>query len=81
MERHFDDHLQALKYHLMKMSAMAEVMISDAIKAVVEADGWRRASVAGAAANLDRWLNLAATDHEEVVDLIARISRSRGGAC
>ncbi len=36
MERHFDDHLQALKYHLMKMSAMAEVMISDAIKAVVE---------------------------------------------
>ena len=36
MERHFDDHLQALKYHLMKMSATAEVMISDAIKAVVE---------------------------------------------
>ena len=36
MERHFDDHLQALKYHLMKMSAIAEVMISDAIKAVVD---------------------------------------------
>ncbi len=36
MERHFDDHLQALKYHLMKMSATAEVMISDAIKAVVD---------------------------------------------
>jgi len=36
MERHFDDHLQALKYHLMKMSAIAEVMISDAIKAAVE---------------------------------------------
>jgi phosphate transport system protein len=36
MERHFDDHLQALKHHLMKMSAIAEVMISDAIKAAVE---------------------------------------------
>ncbi len=36
MERHFDENLQALKYHLMKMSAMAEVMIADAIKAVVE---------------------------------------------
>jgi len=36
MERHFDENLQALKYHLMKMSAIAEVMISDAIKAAVE---------------------------------------------
>lgn len=36
MERHFDENLQALKFHLMKMSAIAEVMISDAIKAVVE---------------------------------------------
>lgn len=36
MERHFDENLQALKYHLMKMSATAEVMISDAIKAVVD---------------------------------------------
>ena len=36
MERHFDENLAALKYHLMKMSAIAEVMISDAIKAVVE---------------------------------------------
>jgi len=36
MERHFDENLQALKYHLMKMSALAEVMIADAIKAVVD---------------------------------------------
>ncbi len=36
MERHFDENLQALKYQLMKMSAMAEVMIADAIKAVVD---------------------------------------------
>ncbi|HAS83549.1 MAG TPA: phosphate transport system regulatory protein PhoU [Verrucomicrobia bacterium] len=36
MERHFDENLQALKYQLMKMSALAEVMISDAIKAVVD---------------------------------------------
>jgi phosphate transport system protein len=36
MERHFDENLQALKYQLMKMSALAEVMIADAIKAVVD---------------------------------------------
>lgn len=36
MERHFDENLQALKYQLMKMSGMAEVMIADAIKAVVD---------------------------------------------
>lgn len=36
MERHFDENLQALKYHLMKMSAIAEVMIADAVKAVVD---------------------------------------------
>ena len=36
MERHFDENLQALKYHLIKMSAIAEVMIADAVKAVVE---------------------------------------------
>ena len=52
-----------------------------AISAMVSADGWRRASVAGAANNLDRWLHLAATDHEQVVDLIARLSRSGGRPC
>lgn len=36
MERHFDDSLQALKHQLIKMSAMSEVMIADAVKAVVE---------------------------------------------
>jgi len=36
MERHFDENLQALKYHLMKMSAIAEVMIADAIKALTD---------------------------------------------
>lgn len=36
MERHFHENLQALKHHLMKMSAMAEMMIADAIKAVVD---------------------------------------------
>jgi phosphate transport system protein len=38
MERHFDEQLQALRAHLMKMSALAEVMISDAVKTVVERD-------------------------------------------
>jgi phosphate transport system protein len=36
MERHFDDSLQALKHQLIKMSAMSEVMIADAVKALVE---------------------------------------------
>jgi len=36
MERHFDESLQALKHQLMKMSAMTELMISDAVKAVVD---------------------------------------------
>jgi len=38
MERHFDEQLQELKNHLMKMSALAEVMIADAVKTVVERD-------------------------------------------
>jgi phosphate transport system protein len=41
MERHFDEQLQALKLHLMKMSALAETMIADAVKVLVE----RNASV------------------------------------
>lgn len=38
MERHFDEQLKELKSHLMKMSAMAEVMIADAVRSVVERD-------------------------------------------
>jgi len=38
MERHFDEQLKDLKSHLMKMSAMAEVMIADAVRSVVERD-------------------------------------------
>ena len=38
MERHFDEQLLALRTHLMKMSALAEVMIADAVKTVVERD-------------------------------------------
>ena len=38
MIRHFDEQLQGLKSHLMKMSALAEVMIADAVKSVVERD-------------------------------------------
>ena len=36
MERHFDEQLQTLKLHLIKMSALAETMIADAVKALVE---------------------------------------------
>jgi phosphate transport system protein len=42
MERHFDEHLQALKLQLMKMSALAEGMIADAVTALVD----RKAEVA-----------------------------------
>lgn len=38
MERHFDEQLQGLKPHLMKMSALAETMIGDAVKALVQRD-------------------------------------------
>jgi len=38
MERHFDEQLQVLKNQLMKMSAMAEVMIADAVRSVVDRD-------------------------------------------
>lgn len=36
MERHFDEQLQTLKLQLMKMSALAETMIADAVKVLVE---------------------------------------------
>lgn len=38
MERHFDEELNELKHRLMKMCALAETMIGDAIKALVERD-------------------------------------------
>ncbi len=38
MERHFDEQLQSLKLQLMKMSALAEAMIGDAVKALVDRD-------------------------------------------
>jgi len=38
MERHFDEQLQALKLLLIKMSALAETMIGEAVKALVERD-------------------------------------------
>lgn len=38
MQRHFDEELQALKLQLMKMSALAEAMIGEAVKALVERD-------------------------------------------
>ncbi len=36
MERHFDEQLNELKHQLIKMCALAETMIGDAIKALVE---------------------------------------------
>jgi phosphate transport system protein len=38
MERHFDEHLTTLKHQLIRMCALAETMIGDAIKALVERD-------------------------------------------
>jgi phosphate transport system protein len=38
MERHFDDQLQGLKHQLVKMSALAEAMIADAARALVDRD-------------------------------------------
>jgi phosphate transport system protein len=38
MERHFDEELNDLKHRLMKMCALAETMIGDAIKALVQRD-------------------------------------------
>jgi len=38
MERHFDEELQALKLQLMKMSALAEAMIGEAVRALVDRD-------------------------------------------
>lgn len=38
MERHFDEQLTVLKHTLIKMSALSEAMISDAIRALCERD-------------------------------------------
>ena len=38
MERHFDEQLASLKHQLVKMSALAELMIGDAVRALVERD-------------------------------------------
>ncbi len=38
MERHFDEQLQSLKDQLVRMSALAESMIADAVKVLVERD-------------------------------------------
>ena len=38
MERHFDEQLNELKHQLTKMCALAETMIGDAIKALVQRD-------------------------------------------
>lgn len=38
MQRHFDEELQGLKLQLIKMSALAEAMIGEAVKALVERD-------------------------------------------
>jgi phosphate transport system protein len=38
MERHFDEQLATLKHQLVKMSALAEIMIGDAVRALVERD-------------------------------------------
>ena len=61
MERHFDENLQALKYQLMKMSAMAEVMIADAIKAVVD----RNEAVIGGVYQREEQVNHAQVEIDE----------------
>jgi len=46
MERHFDEQLTALKAQLVKMSALAELMIGDAVKVLVSRDVATAAAVA-----------------------------------
>ena len=46
MERHFDEQLFALKTLLMKMSALAEIMIADSLKVLVNRDDATAAAVA-----------------------------------
>ena len=49
MERHFDEQLMALKQLLLKMSALAEIMISDALKVLVN----RNAASAGEVSRME----------------------------
>jgi glycosyltransferase involved in cell wall biosynthesis len=46
------------------------------IRALFDNPDWRSAAVTRASHNLERWLALAAEDHEKVIDLVARVSRS-----
>jgi phosphate transport system protein len=45
MERHFDEQLDALKLQLTKMSALAETMIADAVRVLVDRDEAAAATV------------------------------------
>lgn len=47
---------------------------AERIEAFLNAPDWRRAAVAGSERNLARWLDLAASDHANVLRLIARLS-------
>jgi glycosyltransferase involved in cell wall biosynthesis len=47
------------------------------IAAALSGDGWRARYVARAAQNLERWNALAASDHDKVIDLIARLAGGR----
>lgn len=51
------------------------------IAALFGTPDWRRAAAAAASRNLDRWLHLAAMDHGEVIELIARLSVGGGREC
>lgn len=54
MERHFDEELNDLKHLLTKMCALAETMIGDAIKALVERDATALASIPQHEAEVNR---------------------------
>jgi phosphate transport system protein len=54
MERHFDEELNDLKHLLTKMCALAEMMIGDAIKALVERDATALASIPQHEAEVNR---------------------------
>lgn len=49
---------------------------ADAIAAMMATQGWRAAHVASAAANLERWNEVAAQDKSAVIALLARLSRT-----
>ncbi len=51
------------------------------IAALMEAPDWRARYVAAGASNLARWLALAAGDHADVLQLVARLARGERPAC